>query len=217
MSEWLHAIINTIVEVVGAWGYPGIVIMMALESSFFPFPSEVVMIPAGYHAHQGQMNMAAVIACGIFGSLIGAWFNYYISLALGRPALLKFGRYFLIKPEKFAMVDRLFERHGEIITFIGRLVPAVRQLISCPAGLARMNIARFTFYTGLGAGLWVVVLAAFGWHIGNNIDFFKAHQWEIAGGLMAFCALVVAVYVWRQKRRSPAAGNAPDDIEPAER
>ncbi len=166
----LHTIITWIVTTVEGWGYAGIVAAMFLESSFFPFPSEVVMIPAGYLAFQGKMNLIAAIVFGIFGSIAGAVFNYYLAVKLGRPLLEKYGRYILLTPETLDKLEAFFRKHGEISTFSGRLIPGIRQYISLPAGLSRMHLGRFVLYTGLGAGLWVTVLALLGYFVGANQD-----------------------------------------------
>ena len=164
----LHTLITWIVTTVEGWGYAGIVAAMFLESSFFPFPSEVIMIPAGYLAFQGKMNLIAAILFGIFGSLAGAVFNYYLAVKLGRPLLEKYGRYILLKPETLDKLEAFFQKHGEISTFSGRLIPGIRQYISLPAGLSRMHLGRFALYTGLGAGIWVTVLALLGYFVGKN-------------------------------------------------
>jgi membrane protein DedA with SNARE-associated domain len=189
---------------VGAWGYPGIVILMFLESSCFPFPSEIVMIPAGYLAHQGEMNFWIAILMGILGSWLGALFNYYLAFFLGRPLLLKWGRFFFISEESFEKGERFFQKHGEISTFTGRLIPVVRQYISLPAGLARMNLARFLFWTGLGAGIWMVVLTAIGWFVGKSEDLWKPYLQKATFGMLAFCAAVVLIYVVVHRRRRAA-------------
>jgi len=164
----LHTLITWIVTTVEGWGYAGIVAAMFLESSFFPFPSEVIMIPAGYLAFQGKMNLIAAILFGIFGSLAGAVFNYYLAVKLGRPLLEKYGRYILLKPETLDKLEAFFQKHGEISTFSGRLIPGIRQYISLPAGLSKMHLGRFALYTGLGAGIWVTVLALLGYFVGKN-------------------------------------------------
>ncbi len=164
----LHTLITWIVTTVEGWGYAGIVAAMFLESSFFPFPSEVIMIPAGYLAFQGKMNLIAAILFGIFGSLAGAVFNYYLAVKLGRPLLEKYGRYILLKPETLDKLETFFQKHGEISTFSGRLIPGIRQYISLPAGLSGMHLGRFALYTGLGAGIWVTVLALLGYFVGKN-------------------------------------------------
>ena len=159
-------IVNFIVEIVGALGYFGIFAMMFLESSFFPFPSEVVMIPAGYLAYKGEMNAIIAVLMGILGSLGGALFNYFLAIKFGRIFVLKFGKYFFFSEAAMDKMEAYFNAHGDISTFIGRLIPAVRQYISLPAGLAKMNLAKFCFYTSLGAGIWVVILTILGYYVG---------------------------------------------------
>lgn len=206
--EWLHHAIEWIVNTVGQWGYPGIVLLMFLESSCFPFPSEVVMIPAGYLAHKGEMNFWIAVSMGIVGSWLGALFNYYLALMLGRPLLLKWGKYFFVSEEKFEKGEAFFQRHGEISTFTGRLIPVVRQYISLPAGLARMNMAHFLLWTGLGAGIWMVVLTAIGWFVGKSEDLWKPYLRQATIAMLAFCAVVVAIYVWRHRKKRAESARA---------
>lgn len=216
--EFLHDVINWIVSVVGQWGYPGIVIMMFLESSCFPFPSEVVMIPAGYLSSPGylqaanyqpghEMNFVIVIVMGIIGSWLGALFNYYLALALGRPLLLKWGRYLFISEKNFDKGEKFFKRHGEVGTFTGRLIPVVRQYISLPAGLARMNLARFLFWTGLGAGLWVAILTAIGYVAGQNEELIKRYSHQAIIAAILFCGVVLVGYaIWHKRRKRKEQG-----------
>ena len=191
----LHEIVQTIVSTVSAWGYPGIFLMMALESSFFPFPSEVVMIPAGYLAYKGEMNLALAILSGIAGSLFGALFNYWLALKLGRPFLLRYGKYVLFKEHSLQRMEDFFARHGHISTFTGRLIPAVRQYISLPAGLARMNLAVFSFYTSLGAGIWVTILALLGYSLGHNEEAIRANLHLITLVTLGAVAVIILLYV----------------------
>ena len=198
-------IINFLLAITNHLGYPGIIILMALESSFFPFPSEVVIPPAAYLASKGEFNIWWVIASGVLGSLLGAWFNYFLALRLGRPMLarliIRYGKFFLLPPDTLVKVERFFERHGHISTFIGRLLPGIRQYISLPAGLGRMNFWLFTFYTALGAGIWVTVLAAAGYLIGANEALLKA--WLRRGSvlLILFSVMVVTVYLYFYRRK----------------
>lgn len=198
----LGDLIAWIIQTVGQLGYPGIFLLMALESSFFPFPSEVVMIPAGYLAYQGEMNLAAAVAMGTAGSLAGALVNYYLAVWLGRPFLERYGRYLFLPPEKLHRVETFFRAHGEISTFIGRLITVVRQYISFPAGLARMPMGRFLFYTGLGAGIWVAILAAVGYVAAGNEALIRAYSREATLALLVFCAALLAFYVVRHRRRA---------------
>jgi len=201
---WLAATILVI-------GYPGIALLMAIESSFIPFPSELVMPPAGYQIFEGKMSWALVIAAGTGGSILGAYINYALAAWLGRPFFLKFGRYFLISEDHIARSDRFFARHGEITMFVGRLIPVVRQLISLPAGVCRMNLLKFTCYTALGAGIWVTVLTWIGYEVGRNQELL--HRYLSDATLIALGAVVVIVFVYirvqrRRARRSTAAGDA---------
>jgi membrane protein DedA with SNARE-associated domain len=185
---------------VGQWGYPGLVILMALESSFFPFPSEVVIPPAAYLAASGKMNLGLVIFCGTLGSLIGAAFNYWLALKFGRPFFERYGRYLLVSRRALAKADRFFERHGHISTFVGRLLPGIRQYISLPAGLARMNIFAFCSATVLGAGIWVSVLAGMGYWFGRNEELVLQHLRWITIILILACFILVIIYGWKWRK-----------------
>jgi membrane protein DedA with SNARE-associated domain len=186
-------------------GYPGILLLMAMESSIIPVPSELVMPPAGYLAFQGKMNMPLAILCGTVGSLIGAYANYFVSRYLGRPLILKYGKYVLIPPDKFERVESFFLRHGEISTFIGRLLPVIRHLISIPAGVAGMNHFKFTLYTLLGAGIWCTILTFIGYAIGENQKLIMKYSHDALLWVLLFSALLIAVYVWRQCRSGSKA------------
>ncbi len=201
MSEIVHSLLITLVTTIKAWGYPGIVLLMAMESSIIPVPSELVMPPAGYLAYQGKMNMAVAILCGTVGSLIGAYANYFVSHYLGRPLILKYGKYVLIPPDKFERVEQFFLKHGEISTFIGRLLPVVRHLISIPAGLSGMNHLKFSLYTLAGAGIWCTILAWIGYAIGENQDLIMQYSHKALAWVLLFCALLIAGYIWLHRRR----------------
>jgi len=196
----MHAVIDWLVQTIGSMGYPGIFLLMALESSVIPIPSELVMPPAGYLAQQGQMNMVAAILCGTAGSLIGAYANYFAAHFLGRPLILKYGKYVFITEEKFAKVETFFLKHGEISTFIGRLLPVIRHLISLPAGLAGMNHLKFSLYTLLGAGIWVTVLTCLGYFIGSNQDLIMKYSHHAVGIVLLVSSVIVLIYVKLQRR-----------------
>lgn len=197
----MYEIIDWIVRTVGGLGYPGIIIMMFLESSFIPFPSEVVMIPAGYLAYKGEMNLLLAILSGILGSLLGALFNYYLAIKLGRPFLLHYGKYVMFNEASLQKMEDFFARHGHISTFTGRLIPVVRQYISLPAGLARMNLAVFSFYTSLGAGIWVTILALLGYFIGGNELLIREYLRDIIVILAIAIILGITAY-WRWQRNN---------------
>lgn len=156
--------------------YLFVFVFMVIESSFVPFPSEVVVPPAAYLACiKDDMNIFLVVLFATLGAIVGALINYYLSLWIGRPLVYKFadsrlGHACLIDRAKVDKAERYFDRHGAISTFIGRLIPAVRQLISIPAGLSRMNIGVFVIFTGLGALVWNGVLAALGWWLSTVVS-----------------------------------------------
>ena len=192
----MQKLVSFIVTTIGSLGYPGIFIMMFLESSFFPFPSEVVMVPAGYLAHKNQMSFWFAIIMGISGSIAGALFNYYLAYKFGRKGVLK-----LVKKEKLEKLEAFFDNHGHISTFSGRLIPGIRQYISLPAGLAKMNLTVFTFYTGLGAGIWVFILTALGFFIGENEVLIKKYLHVITIVVVIFLIILIGVYIYFKKRK----------------
>lgn len=196
----LEPIINYIVSTVGALGYFGIFIMMFLESSFFPFPSEVVMIPAGYLAYKGEMNIFIAIFSGIAGSLAGALFNYFLAIKYGRAFLVKYGKYFFISEDTILKVEDFFKEHGHISTFSGRLIPAVRQYISFPAGLAKMNLFTFCIYTTLGAAIWVIILTYLGYFIGGNEALIKEYLRYIIIAILICLAALAYFYIKKRKK-----------------
>jgi len=195
----LNSVIDWIVQTVNHWGYFGIFAAMFLESSFFPFPSEVIMIPAGYLAFKGEMNLYAAIFTGVLGSVAGALFNYWLAYRFGRPFLLRYGRYFFLKKENLEKLEVFFRRHGEISTFNGRLIPGVRQYISLPAGLSRMHPGRFVFYTALGAGIWVTVLALLGYFLGAHEDQ-VAHYLHHATFIALIAVAGLSLFYWLRHR-----------------
>ncbi len=221
----LETAVTWITETIFQLGYPGIFALMALESSFVPFPSEVVLPPAGYLAAQGRMSAPLVFAAGLAGSLVGALVNYYLAVALGRPLLHKYSRYVLIKQASLDRAEAFFRRHGEISTFIGRLIPVIRQLISLPAGLARMRLDRFALYTSIGAGIWCMVLTVIGWYLGRNAEVVasldaliqspevRSYSTRATLGLLPVIAAVLIIYVFwyrrsRRRARRPSANGA---------
>ncbi len=197
----MGVIIDWIVQTVGALGYFGIFFMMLLESSIFPLPSEVVMIPAGYLCSKGEMDLSIVIILGILGSIAGALLNYYLAIKLGRKLLLKYGHYVFFSPETLERVEVFFKKHGSFSTFTGRLIPVVRHYISLPAGLARMNLGLFCFYTGVGAGIWVSILTFLGYFFGQNEALLHEHLHTVSISVGVFLVVCVAIYVWLHKRK----------------
>lgn len=213
--DWIESLLTWLVQQVENFGYLGIFVMMFLESTFFPFPSEVAMIPAGFLASRGRMDMTLAVLAGLLGSLAGAYFNYYLARIVGVPVLRRYGKYVLFDEAKLDRASAVFRRHGEVATFVCRLIPVVRQYISLPAGIAGMNLARFGFYTGAGAGLWVFVLALFGYWIGDvftelesspDWEFYKERwqEWKriVYPVTAIFLAAVIVAYIIIRRRRA---------------
>ncbi len=203
MSLWL-------VGAIGDMGYVGLVLLMAMESSVLPVPSELVMPPAGYLAYQGQMNIWIALACGMMGSVMGAYANYWVAARLGRWVFVRYGRFVLLTERSLERTEKFFSSHGEIATFVGRLFPVIRHLISIPAGLARMRLDKFFLYTAAGAGIWCAVLLGIGWLIGrvgatrsreelNEVATRYAHQAIL--WMVPLTIIVVGAYVWLHRRR----------------
>ena len=195
LSNLLADIVAWLVSTVGQLGYTGITALMCLESSFFPFPSEVVMPPAGYLAWKGEMNLWAVLAAGIAGSILGAVFNYWIAVKFGRPFLLKYGKYLFISPESIDKADKFFVKHGHISTLVGRLLPLIRQYISLPAGIARMPMKTFILFTGIGAGAWVAVLTILGYILGEHQELLKEYLHIITLSCVVLAVLITCGYL----------------------
>jgi membrane protein DedA with SNARE-associated domain len=204
----IESFADTLLGITSSWGYLGIFFLMTIESSFIPFPSEVVVPPAAYLAYKGEMNVFLVVLFGVLGSLAGAIVNYVIARGLGRPVIYalarkKFAKYLLINEEKVHKAEQYFLKYGNASTFLGRLVPAVRQLISLPAGFSKMNIFNFLFYTFLGSALWVSVLSVLGYFFGANEDVFRKYFTEISIFFVVFVLLIVLVFylVKRKKKK----------------
>ncbi len=175
MIESLAAHLDTFAALAPVWGLVFVFVFMTIESSFIPFPSEVVMIPAGFLAARGEFGfenafvaLGASIVVGVLGSLAGAYVNYFLSMKVGKPFLLKYGKWFFLKPAALERACELFNRYGAATTFICRMIPAIRQLISIPAGIAHMPMAPFTVFTALGAGIWTAILAVVGFVLGQS-------------------------------------------------
>jgi membrane protein DedA with SNARE-associated domain len=197
----LHDTINWLVNTIGSLGYIGIFLLMAMESSVIPIPSEIIMPPAGYLVHEDKMNMPLVILSGTLGSLFGAYVNYFMAKCLGRTLLIKYGHYVLIREEALVQVESYFAEHGEISTFIGRLLPVVRHLISIPAGLAEMNHFKFSLYTALGSLIWVSILTLIGYFLGHNKALITQYSHQLVIGLILFSLVLVGVYMQLKAKR----------------
>jgi membrane protein DedA with SNARE-associated domain len=203
LAHWLLSLFSSL-------NYGAIIILMAIESSFFPLPSELVMPPAGYLASTGQLNVFLVIAAGALGSVLGALVNYALSATLGRAIIYAFadsrwGKLLLLSAKKLDKSEAYFNRYGRIATFTGRLVPVVRHLISIPAGLSKMPLLDFIAFTALGAAVWVAVLTTAGYIFGANqtaiINFYiyyKEISWLL---LLAAFIIITAHFIIKKQRR----------------
>jgi membrane protein DedA with SNARE-associated domain len=166
-----HQFLHTWLGWVENWGYPGVVILMAMESSIFPVPSEVVIPPAAIlAASTGKMSLVGVIIAGTFGSWLGSAVTYWVALLVGRPVVEKWGKYFFVPPDKLARAERFMHRYEAGGIFFARLLPVMRHLISIPAGIIRMGFGKFSALTVIGAGIWCTVLAKLGQKVGQGLD-----------------------------------------------
>ncbi len=188
--------------------YGTVTLLMVVESSFIPFPSEVVVPPAAYKATlpDSGMNIVLVVVFATLGALIGALINYYLALWLGRPIIYKFvetkfGKLCLLDAAKVEKAEKYFDKHGKSSTFIGRLVPGIRQLISIPAGLAKMNLVTFMIFTSLGAGIWNIVLAVLGYFAAGQKDLIDKYSGEISYVLLALGGLFVLYLISNALRK----------------
>lgn len=192
--------------------YVTVTVLMTIESSFIPFPSEVVIPPAAYVAcNEGSnMNILLIVLFGTLGSLLGALINYFLSKWLGRPIIYKFadskfGHLCLLSVEKIQNAENYFNEHGNVSTFVGRLIPAIRQLISIPAGLARMNLSNFIGFTLLGAGIWNAVLAALGYFAHGQQDLINKYSHELGYIIVGIVCLLIIFYIVKRVLKKKAA------------
>ena len=199
-SQFTIFLLNIINEI----GYFGIFIGMTIESSFFPFPSEIILIPAGVLIANGKMVFSLVLIAALLGSLAGAMINFFLALFIGRKTadflISKYGKFIFITKKGLKKSDDYFDKHGEITTFIGRLIPGVRQLISLPAGFSRMNFFKFILFTGLGAGIWSFILIYIGYLFGNNSLWLTENMNFVTFFALFFSLIVLIIYILYKKR-----------------
>lgn len=196
------ALVNTILAFSLKFGYAGVLFLMTIESSFIPFPSELVIPPAAYLAQQGEMNIYLVIFFAIIGSILGALINYYIAISLGRAIIYKIAdhkilRALMINSRKVERAEKFFLKYGNISTLIGRLVPVVRQLISLPAGFSKMKLKNFLMFTTIGSGAWVIILAYLGYSFGANEEKLVSYYGEIKVFFLALAGMLIFGFALR--------------------
>ncbi len=197
----IEAFFQWLVEFVHHFGYAGIFIMSFLESTFVPLPSEVTMIPAGVLVQEGHMNFFIVVFLATAGALAGSLFNYYLAYYLGRKFFYNYGHYLFITHEKLDKIDKFFASHGEISTFTGRLIPGVRHFIGFPAGLAHMDLKKFCIYTFLGSAIWMTILTAVGYFIGDNKELLHKLMPYITGSVVGVVVLGVVFYMLHKRKK----------------
>ena len=230
MSEQLVEHLKELELYAPVWGYFAVFLLMTIESSFIPFPSEVIMIPAGFLAARGALTCEMpwldaflAVVVGLMGSMAGAYMNYFLAAKLGEPFLRKYGKYIFLKPATLDRASEIFRKYGDMATFVCRLLPAIRQLISLPAGLTHMNFRRFSFFTALGAGIWTAILTGIGFYCGyrtSDMDYSELveygkrlihdHYGWILLGLVLFCVFYIAIQR-RVMRLDKAAESPPPD------
>ena len=201
MHAFFDSIITLLITFINQIGYFGIFIGMFLESTLVPIPSELIMIPAGIAAAQGGINIYVVTFVGTLGNIFGAIFSYFLAASIGRPLLLKIGKYFFVKESTIQKIEAFFKNHGPISVFIGRLLPGFRHFISLPAGIAKMNLKSFCFYTSLGSAIWTSCLAALGFFIGENQEIIGENLHKIIVICAVSCAVIIAAYIFLKPTR----------------
>ncbi|MGY4884066.1 MAG: DedA family protein [Nanobdellota archaeon] len=191
------------INVISSLGYFGIFFLMVLESMIFPMPSELVMPFAGFLISTGEMSFIFVVLFATLGSIVGSLISYYIGRYGGDKFVLKYGKYFLLNQEHLKNTEKWFSKKGELTIFIGRFVPVVRHFISIPAGVGKMDLKKFSFYTIIGAGIWNFFLAYVGFVLGNNWERISQYSDYLSWGVLIIVVIVGAYFLWKEikKRR----------------
>lgn len=195
---------NLVVQIIGATSYFGTFFLMLIESCGIPMPSEVIMPFSGFLVALGKMNFWGIVLAGTFGNLVGSWLAYYIGVKGGRPLIEKYGKYLLISKHDLDLADTWFVKYGELTVFFGRLLPVIRTYISFPAGIAKMDLKKFSFYTFIGALPWCILFGWLGVKMGNNWELIRAKLHNFDMTIAVLVVIAVAWYIWRHiknKRR----------------
>ena len=206
IAEFYSSAVEYLLATSSSLGYFGIFLLMVIESSFVPFPSEVVLIPAGVLVQRGEMVFLFVLFFAILGSLVGALVNYYLALYLGRGLVNvlaeRYGKFFLIGRSSIEKSEKYFAKNGEVTTFLGRLIPGIRQLISLPAGFAKMRMDKFILFTFLGAGIWSFILIYLGYIFGGNMALIEENLHIVTVVIVVVSLVIVSFYFLRKKSKS---------------
>lgn len=195
MIEWL-------LEFVANAGYLGVLITMILVFSFMPFPSQVVLLPAGYLASQGEMSFVLIVLAGTTGGIIGAHINYILANKLGRSVIIKYGKYLLISEDGLRKAEQFFDKHGQFSIVVGLITPGIGQLITLPAGLAAMHRVRFFFSAVAGAFLWNLAMVLLGYFFGDNQAFIADNWGKVTAGLFGTVAILATIYILISRKKA---------------
>jgi membrane protein DedA with SNARE-associated domain len=202
IQEILGPLVQNITSIISSLGYVGIFFLMVLESALIPIPSEVIMPFSGFLVSVGKLGLPGVILAGSFGNLVGSIATYYLGLRLGRTAIIRYGKY-VFKKKHLEYTERLFERYGDKVTFVGRLLPVVRTYISLPAGIGLTNFIKFTIYTFVGSLIWNTLLTYAGLELGINwrhIDKYSGYLYTIA--IVSTITIIVWIFYSRMRKHS---------------
>lgn len=202
MEVILSYLSQFVVNIISSLGYSGVFFAMAIESACIPLPSEIILPFTGYMVYMGHFSFWQATIAATLGNLLGALIAYYVGVRGGRPFLKRYGRYLFINEQELAWTERLFERHGEVTVFVGRILPVIRTFISLPAGIARMNALKMSTYTVIGAFLWSTMLIFLGQKLGENWGSLKPYFHSadlVVGGILV---LVIIYVLWKRMYRS---------------
>lgn len=218
----MQTIFSFILGITANLGYLGVGLLMVIESSFLPFPSELVVPPAAYLASMGEMNIFIIILIAVLGSVVGALVNYFLAASLGRFLVYKLAahpiaKFLMISPEKIERAEKYFLNNSNSATFIGRLIPVIRQLVSIPAGLSRMPLLPFISLTALGSFIWVSILAALGYFLGSNQallhSYYREVSWVLIALLIVYLFFKFRLFKFFKKKKKGEKGNREAEIE----
>lgn len=206
LTELFLDVFNFLVLIINDMGYLGIFLGMVIESTIFPLPSELILIPAGALVAKGEMTFSIILLIAICGSILGALMNFFFAMFLGRNLVnmlvRKYGKFLFITKRRLEIADNYFNKHGEITTFVGRLIPVARHIISIPAGFSRMNTFKFVIYTALGAGLWSALLIYIGYLFWDRIELVSGHINSLYIPLLVFVLIICMIYILIKKKNS---------------
>lgn len=191
--EIIEPILDFVTFVISNLGYPGVIFLMILDSAMIPIPSEIILVFSGYLVTTGTFEPVSVILAGSFGNVVGSILTYYFGLKFGRLFVLRFGKYFFIKENHLEYTEKLFQKYGDKISFLGRLLPAIRTYISLPCGIAKMNLFKYSVYTFFGSIIWNTMFTYIGIQLGSNWQ--DIDNYSIYLEIVTVCVIVVFV-IW---------------------